>query len=139
MSAANTSIPDGQPIIRPDKALFLTSVCELMTKATESYQTHAQNPMSHPHLTLISPLPHPVSQQTLPSSLLAAPFDKFSFHLGCFPPTDPLQTCGLHQTAVQTCTQVPPGPDDVRGAIKGETTPSTSKMMMPCPACHHHR
>ena len=45
VSAADTSIPDGQPIIRPDKALFLTSVCELMTKATESYQTRAENPM----------------------------------------------------------------------------------------------
>ena len=46
VSGAETSIPDWQPIIKPDKPLFSISVCETMTKATEAYQTRAENPMT---------------------------------------------------------------------------------------------
>jgi len=41
----DTSTPDWQLIIQPDKALFSTSVCELMVKGTKLYQTLTENLM----------------------------------------------------------------------------------------------
>jgi len=45
VSADDTPIPDWQIIIRPVKALFSISACEMMIKATKAYQTLTENPM----------------------------------------------------------------------------------------------
>jgi len=45
--ATDTSTPDWQLIIQPDKALFSISVCELMVKSTKLYQTLTENLMSY--------------------------------------------------------------------------------------------